>query len=101
MHVASTTLAPLAGLELGGTRHLPWIRSVPSLTYVHCWAVLPLHVQMSAWVPFADLLPTSLRHLPPVTSRTGPVGPWPGAVVTVQVNDTEPDAPPEVAVTVG
>ena len=52
MHVASTTLAPLAGLELGGTRHLSWIRRVPSLTYVHCWAVLPLHVQMSAWVPF-------------------------------------------------
>ena len=22
----------LAGLELGGTTHLPWIRSVPSLT---------------------------------------------------------------------
>lgn len=74
---------------------------MPSLTYVHCWAVLPLHVQMSAWVPFADLLPTSLRHLPPVVSRTGPAGPWSGAVVAVQVKDTDPDAPPAVAVTVG
>ena len=37
MQAASTTLAPLAGLAPGGARHLPWIRSVPSLTYVHCW----------------------------------------------------------------
>jgi hypothetical protein len=56
---------------------------------------------LSSMVPFADLLPTSFRHLPPVVSRTAPVAPWLGAVVTVQVNDTEPDAPPEVAVTVG
>src|SRR5215469_1636182 len=102
VQAASTTLAPLAGLELGGTRHLPWIRSVPSLTYVHCWAVLPLHVQMSAWVPFAELLPTSLRHLPPVASRTAPAGPAFGARLTVHVKEADPDPPrPSAAVTVG
>ena len=61
--------------------------------------VLPLHVQMSAWVPFADLLPTSLRHLPPAAIRTVPAGPW-LAAVTCQVKETDPDTPPADALTV-
>ncbi len=64
-----------------------------SCARVQFWAAVLLHAQMSILFPLVVRLALSSRHLPPRSSRTGPVGPVPGAGLTVQVNGAVPVVP--------
>src|SRR5260370_41629987 len=81
-------------------RHRPLIRSVLSCGYVQDCCDVPSQAQTVAWVPAAELLPGSFRHIPPRARRTGPAGAVAGPAS--QPNEVEPDSPgPSLAVTVG
>jgi len=86
VHVSSSTFQPAV---VGDLRHLPLIRKLSSLAYVHCCAAPPLQVRTSAAVPIREESCGSSRHMPPTPSRTDPVRPVPGARLTVQVNVAE------------
>src|ERR1700730_4372849 len=89
--VCSTIFEPFAVPDPATDRHLLWIRSVWSWAMVQFWELPPLHDQIWIFVPSALLLPVSSRHFPARSRCTGPVGPMPGAAVTVQGNEADPE----------